>query len=445
MLILKGFRYRVYPTPEQEIFLAQVSGCVRLVYNTALAQIEMFGRRGRSFCYEGQRAELSALKAEADFLKHVPHHCLQEGLIDLHKAMKNFFEKRAGFPSPRRKRVDDGIRFPDPKQIRFSPVFGEKFALLRLPKLGMRKGDHGAIRLRYHWPIAGEIRSVSMNHSAGQWYVSILCRVNVADPATPHGEPVGVDRGVAVPLFCSNGKTPYVPRVSARQRERVKRLQQRIARSKRGSNNRRRAVQLLGRCKAAEGRARRDAVHKATTYLAKNHCLVGIENLRVKSMTASAAGTTEEPGRNVRQKAGLNRSILESGWGMANQMLKYKTDWYGSELVAVPPMHSSQECSECGYTDAENRPTRDVFRCLACGHAEHADSNASKVVRKRAIAIAQENGFVIPYQYVPTPEDTYSGSACGALCTAQTKRDGTAMKQELSAVRLGSPVVYGGE
>ena len=110
-----------------------------------------------------------------------------------------------------------------------------------------------------------------------------------------------------------------------------------------------------------------------------------IEDLRVKNMTASAAGSIENPGINVAQKSGLNRAILSVGWGMTVTMLGYKCVWHGSERLKVPPVGTSQECSACGCIDAASRVSRDVFRCTSCGHTEHADSNASKTIRNRGL------------------------------------------------------------
>jgi len=153
--------------------------------------------------------------------------------------------------------------------------------------------------------------------------------VEIADPIAPRGEPVGLDRGVAVPIMISGGATLYVPPPTKRRKLRERRLHKAISRRKRGSNNRRRTVRALGRHKAKEARRRRDALHKATTHLAKNHSLIVIEALRVKNMTASAAGTIENPGVNVAQKAGLNRAILSVGWGIIAKMLGYTCTWYG--------------------------------------------------------------------------------------------------------------------
>lgn len=113
------------------------------------------------------------------------------------------------------------------------------------------------------------------------------------------------------------------------------------------------------------------------------HALIAIEDLSVKAMTASAAGTVDKPGKNIRQKAGLNRTILRNGWSMARQMLEYKAAWSGVMLVAVPAAYTSQECSDCGHTAAANRKSQSLFLCVACGHAENADRNAAKNILRR--------------------------------------------------------------
>ena len=426
MIVRKGIKYRAYPTPEQEAYLPRVSGCVRLVFNLGLKQRETFGRPGRSIRYEGQRAELKDLKEYADFLRDIPHHCLQEGLVDLQTAFDRFFKGISGYPQPRLKGRDDGFRFPDPQQFYVATTDDPKFVMLHLPKMGKKKGDYGALRLRLHRPLEGKIRSVTLSHEVGIWHASFLCQVEIAEPVQPFGEAVGLDRGVAVPIMVSNGTTPHVPLPTERQRLRERRLHKAISRRKRGSRNRRKAVRALGRHKAKEARRRRDALNKATTHLAKNHSLIVIEDLRVKNMTASAAGTAEDPGVNVAQKSGLNRAVLSVGWGIAAVMLDYKCIWYGSELLRVPPMGTSQECSECGHTDAASRVSRDVFRCTACGHTEHADLNAAKTIRNRGLLL-------------PTPEDTNSESACGALCAKQGVESGNVGRE------TGCLALQGGE
>jgi putative transposase len=129
--------------------------------------------------------------------------------------------------------------------------------------------------------------------------------------------------------------------------------------------------------------SRRDHAHKVTRAIADRYPAIAVEDLDVRSMTCSARGTVDEPGRNVRAKAGLNRAIADSGWGQLRELLAYKLEERGGQLVAVPAQHTSQTCVECGYRAAENRPSRALFACAACGHQAHADVNAARVIARR--------------------------------------------------------------
>ena len=121
-----------------------------------------------------------------------------------------------------------------------------------------------------------------------------------------------------------------------------------------------------------------DFLHKLSTRESKNHARVYVERLNIRGMSASARGNVEEPGRNVRAKAGLNKSILDQGWYEFRRQLGYKLEWSGGQLVEVDARYSSQKCSHCGYTDKDNRKSQSVFECLICGHEQHADVNAAR-------------------------------------------------------------------
>jgi putative transposase len=146
-----------------------------------------------------------------------------------------------------------------------------------------------------------------------------------------------------------------------------------------------RTIAAIAALKSRQARRRLDFTHKLTTDLAKNHGWVGIEDLRVKNMTATARGTVETPGSNVRQKAGLNRAILHGMPYERRRQLKYKAPLLGSKLRLVPAPFTSQTCSACGVTDKASRPGHGrEFACTACGHAEHADKNAALVIEGKA-------------------------------------------------------------
>ncbi len=139
------------------------------------------------------------------------------------------------------------------------------------------------------------------------------------------------------------------------------------------SRNWKKAQARVQRLHSTIGNIRRDFLHQATTTLSKNHALVCVEDLQVKNMSKSAKGTTEQPGTHVRQKAGLNRAILDQGWGEFRRQLAYKLLWQGATLVAVPPHNTSRTCPSCGHVAAGNRLTQAGFRCVNCGYENHAD------------------------------------------------------------------------
>jgi transposase len=169
------------------------------------------------------------------------------------------------------------------------------------------------------------------------------------------------------------------------EKRRLLALERRKARQQKGSGRFRQTCLAIGRLHQRAANRRRDFAHKTSTALAKNHGLVAVEALVVPNMTHSARGTIDAPGRNVPQKAGLNRAILNKGWGLVIEQLQYKCTCYGGMLVDVPARNTSLECAACGHISPDNRPLRAVFACVRCGHADHADTNAAVNVRERGI------------------------------------------------------------
>lgn len=205
-----------------------------------------------------------------------------------------------------------------------------------------------------------------------------------------------MDFGVAASAFVSTETTPRLmpPTLTANEKKRLKALEQRKARqityAKKRSGGKysrrlRTVIAQIAKLTTRRANRRRYFTHKLTTDLAQSHGLIGIEDLRVKNMTKSAKGTTENPGRNVRAKAGLNRSVLDNTPGERRRQLEYKTHLYGSVLVAIPPFHTSQTCAKCGQVDPESRKgCGRLFACTYCGHEDDADHNASIEIEARA-------------------------------------------------------------
>ena len=328
-----------------------------------------------------QAGELANLKGYAPWIAEAPHHCLQQTLRDLDRAFQNFFAGWAGHPAYRKKFQRDRFRFPDSRQF----VVDEGSQRLKLPKLGWVSFCNG--KGRHALKLAGNMKSITISREGKHWFASILCAIEAAEPRVIASPAVGVDLGVARAMTTSTGEVLVVPGMTRAEARHQARLQRSLARKRKGSKNRFKARRRLAEFQSRISRRRRDAIHKATTYLSKNHGRVVLEDLRVKNMTASARGTLEAPGRRVKAKAGLNRAVLNMAFGEIRRQLEYKCRWYGSELVVVNPAYTSQRCSQCGHVEADNRPSQAAFCCRKCGHAENADHNAAKNILEAGISL----------------------------------------------------------
>lgn len=263
--------------------------------------------------------------SETPWLKDAPVHPLQQTLKDLEKAYKNFFAKRAAFPRFKKKGMGDSFRYPDPKQIKLDQTNGRIF----LPKLGW-------LRYRNSREALGELRNATVSQSGGKWFVSVQTRREVAQ-LTPQGGIVGIDMGIARFATLSN-RSHFDPLNSfKRHQQRLKRYQRRLAKKVKFSQNWKKAKAKVTQVHIDIGNARKDYLHKASTFISQNHAIVCIEDLQVRNMSKSAAGTTENPGRNVRAKSGLNKAILDQGWFEFRRQLDYKLAWRGGYLIAVLP------------------------------------------------------------------------------------------------------------
>jgi transposase len=184
-----------------------------------------------------------------------------------------------------------------------------------------------------------------------------------------------VDRGVAVSAALSTGEMLTCPILSAGRQRRIRTLERRLARAERGSKRRVLVKSAIARLKAREADARKDWAEKLSTELARRFDVIRIEDLQVRKMTRSAKGTLADPGRNVGAKAGLNRAILASGWGILARRLEQKAP---GRIEKIHPAYTSQRCSACGHVASENRKSQADFVCAACGFACNADLNAAR-------------------------------------------------------------------
>ena len=361
---LQAFKYELKPNGEQARSMRRFAGSCRFVYNKALAlQSARYARGEKKLGYAGLCKQLTEWRNSADtvWLATAPVHPLQQTLKDLERAYANFFAKRADFPRFKKKGQHDSFRYPDPKQSKLDQGNSRLF----LPKFGW-------LHYRNSREVLGTVKNVTVRQSCGTWFVSIQTEREVERPM-PQGIAVGIDMGVARFATLSDG-TFYAPVNSFKRHEtRLRKAQQALSRKVKFSNNGKKAKARLQRIHARIGNVRRDFLHKTSTTISKNHAMVCIEDLPVRNMSKSAAGTIEQPGRNVSAKSGLNKSILDQGWFEFRRQLDYKLAWLGGWLVAVPPQNTSRTCPCCGHVSADNRQTQARFACVECGFEENAD------------------------------------------------------------------------
>jgi putative transposase len=366
----KGYRFKLRCSPAQERALRRFSGGLRWVWNRALAEQQARHERGEPYAGFSQMCKwLTVWRNDpaTGWLAEGPIHPQQQVLRRLDESYKRFFKKAGGFPKFAKRGHESCIRFPDPKQFELDQVNGR----VKLPKLGW-------LRIRQSQPVAGVLKNVSIRREGALWYCSIQVEVAEVAQALDIAPSIGLDMGIANFLATSEGALQPPLAALAGQQRRLKRYQRSVSRKVKGSCNRRKAVARLANLHRRIARQRSDWLHKLSSKLVKNHPVIAIEDLKVAAMSASARGTIEAPGKNVKAKAGLNRNILDAAWSEFRRQLEYKSALAGGEVIAVPPAYTSQCCGCCGYVDSQNRKRQDQFVCLACGHAEHADTNAAK-------------------------------------------------------------------
>jgi transposase len=247
---------------------------------------------------------------------------------------------------------------------------------------------------------------------SGRWHVAFAAIPDsISGPGT--GEVAGVDRGVTVSAALSTGEMLSCPRLSISRQRRLDALQRKVARARKGSRRRAKVKAAIARLKAREVDARKDWAEKASTGLARRFDIIRVEDLRIAAMIRSAKGTLAEPGRNVRQKAGLNREILASCWGLLVRRLEDKAP---QRVEKVNPAYTSQRCSVCRHVDRKSRESQADFRCTACGYACNADVNAARNIAA-GHAVAAREGLPLGRPANREPHSLASGKqATGIPC-----------------------------
>ena len=364
--------------------MRRFAGACRFVFNRALARQNENHEAGNKYIPYGKMASwLVEWKnaTETQWLKDAPSQPLQQSLKDLERAYKNFFRKRAAFPRFKKRGQNDAFRYPQGVKL------DQENSRIFLPKLGW-------MRYRNSRQVTGVVKNVTVSQSCGKWYISIQTEREVSTPVHPSASMVGLDAGVAKLATLSDG-TVFEPVNSfQKNQKKLARLQRQLSRKVKFSNNWQMQKRKIQRLHFRIANIRRDYLHKITTIISKNHAMIVIEDLKVKYMSKSAAGTISQPGRNVRAKSGLNRSILDQGWYEMRRQLEYKQLWRGGQVLAVPPAYTSQRCACCGHTAKENRLSQSKFVCRDCGYTANADVNGARNILAAGHAVLACGGMV---------------------------------------------------
>ena len=332
-------------------------------------------------------------------------HVLQNTVRALDGAFQRFFSKTGGYPKFRRYGQSMGLRETDVSCFAVDTANGR----VRFPKVGW-------LRYRASRPIEGRPITMTLRAEADGWYVAVACEISAEHlPVSEATKACGIDRGVANFAAFDTGRCVAPREAHKRSLQRLGRYQRSVARKIEAakvaagiakgkpfpkgfrlqpSNRLRKAQARVAKIHQKIARQRADFLHKLSTKVAEEHALVCLEDLKVGSMSASAKGTAEAPGKQVRQKSGLNRSILDQGWSTFKTQLEYKLQWRRGQLVLVNPAYTSQRCNACGHTEGANRKA-EGFRCVACGHTDHADVNAAKNILAAGLAVLAGNGHVL--------------------------------------------------
>lgn len=359
---LQAFKFELQPNGEQQRNMRRFAGSCRFVFNKALAlQQERHEQGEKKLSYAGLCKALTEWKAQPEtiWLKETHSQPLQQTLKDLERSYVNFFEKRADFPRFKKKGMGDSFRFPQGCKLE------QGNSRIFLPKLGW-------LHYRNSRPILGEVCNVTVSQSGGKWFVSIQTRREVA-VTPPTGGIVGIDMGIVRFATLSDGSYLEPLHSFKKHQQRLKRYQRRMARKVKFSQNWKKAKAKVTQVHIDIGNARKDYLHKASTTISQNHAIVCLEDLQIRNMSKSSKGNAEQHGKRVKQKSGLNRSILDQGWGEFRRQLDYKLAWRGGHLIAVPPHNTSRTCPACGHISKENRLTQAKFECVECGFEDNAD------------------------------------------------------------------------
>ncbi len=362
----RAFKYRFYPTPEQETLLRRTIGCTRLVYNRALAaRTEAWYERQERVGYVESSALLTTWKKEVglEFLNEVSCVPLQQGLRHLQKAFGNFWAGRAKYPTFKKKRNGGSAEFTKSGfKFRDGQVFLAK------------SNDALNIRWSRFLPNGSTPSTITVKFSpAGRWTVSLLVDVEI-EPLPESPNKIGIDLGITSLVALSTGEKVANPKGFNTKRRKLRKAQKALSRKVKGSNNRYKARLKVAKVHAEISDARQDFLHKLTTRLVRENQTIAVEDLAVKNMIKNRK---------------LSQAISDASWGELVRQLEYKCDWYGRNFVKIDRWFpSSKRCGHCGHVVEKLPLNVREWDCPKCGTNHDRDVNAANNILAAGLAVS---------------------------------------------------------
>ncbi|MGP5338167.1 RNA-guided endonuclease InsQ/TnpB family protein [Psychrobacter maritimus] len=415
MKINKAYKFRLEPNAEQQIILNNLVGSARFVWNQMLAiSFEMFAKN--EFINATNLVnKIIDLKnnPDFDFLRtHANAVSLQQKIRDLASAWSRFFDSKTHTrlkENKKKPRKPKFFKLVDGTEIQLRPLMPrfkrksdgrDSIRLVQFDKYCRIEGNRvklpngvGFVKFKKSQDIIGTIKNVTISKKSGHWYVSFGTeRALSENPIHPSTSAIGIDLGITKLITTSDGQ--YIKPKNSFKANQVKlaKLQRGLAKKVKFSANWKKQNRKIQKLHHHIANIRHDYLHKITTTISKNHAMIACEDLKVANMSKSASGTKEKKGRHVKAKSGLNKSILDQGWGMMVNMLEYKQQWQGGLLIKVNPRYTSQTCFECKHIAKENRRTQANFECVKCTYIANADVNAARNILAAGHAVLSAEG-----------------------------------------------------
>jgi putative transposase len=388
--VRRSYKFLLRPAVKQAVALAGMLEDHRQLYNAALEHRKTaYQRAGVTIRYGQQSADLKHIRRGDPGGQGRWSFCSQQATLRrLDKAFAAFFRRvrageKPGYPRFKGRGWSGTVEWPeDGDGCRWDCAPGSGQARVHLRGIGH-------VKVRQHRPVRGTVKTIGVKREGRRWYVVLSCDRVPREPLPVTGAVTGIDMGVASFLTTSEGTHVPNPRYLAASAAKLAAAQRALARCKPGSRRRRKARERVRAAHQKVRRQRLDFARKTALALVGGHDLIAVERLRIASMTRSASGTLDNPGTGVAQKSGLNRSILDAGWGVFLSALRAKAESAGRVIAEVDARHTSQRCAQCGHVAAGNRVSQALFCCQSCGHAAHADVNAAQNILRAGLALQE--------------------------------------------------------